>query len=84
MEKAKGAYANPIIFGSTPLLSGYIRKSNYEKLRNTSALGISVVGKGRVIGFTDGVTFRAFWYGTNKLLMNAIFYGPFISSEAGR
>ena len=84
MEKAKGAYANPMVFGNTPLLSGYIRKPNYEKLKNTSALGVSVVGRGRVVGFTDGVTFRAFWYGTNKLLMNAIFYGPFISSEAGR
>ncbi len=84
MEKAKGAYANPMIYGNAPLLSGYIRKPNYEKLKNTSALGVSVVGKGKVIGFTEGVTFRAFCYGTNKLLMNAIFYGPFISSEAGR
>lgn len=84
MEKAKGAYANPMVYGSAPLLSGYIRKSNYEKLKNTSALGVSVIGKGRVIGFTEAVTFRAFWYGTNKLLMNAIFYGPFINAESGR
>ena len=84
MEKAKGAYANPIVYGNSPLLSGYIRKSNYEKLKNSSALGFSVVGKGRVIGFTEAVTFRAFWYGTNKLLMNAIFYGPFIQAESGR
>ncbi len=84
MEKAKGAYANPMIYGGAPLLSGYIRKSNYEKLKNTSALGVSVLGRGRVIGFTEGVTFRAFWYGTNKLLTNAIFYGSFINSEAGR
>ena len=84
MEKAKGAYANPMVYGSAPLLSGYIRKSNYEKLKNTSALGVSIIGKGRVIGFTEAVTFRAFWYGTNKLLMNAIFYGPFINAESGR
>jgi len=25
--------------------------------------------------FTDNTNFRAFWYGTNKLLMNAIFFG---------
>ena len=84
MEKAKGAYANPMTYGNAPLLSGYIRKGNYEKLKNTSALGVSVLGRGRVIGFTEAVTFRAFWYGTNKLLMNAIFYGPFLNAESGR
>ena len=33
------------------------------------------MGKGLVILFTDNTNFRAFWYGTNKLLMNAIFFG---------
>jgi hypothetical protein len=33
------------------------------------------LGKGRVILFTDNTNFRAFWYGTNKFLMNAIFFG---------
>lgn len=84
MEKAKGAYSNPLVYGSAPLVSGYISKPNYEKLKNTSVIGVSVVGRGRVIGFTEGMTFRAFWYGTNKMLTNAIFYGPLINSEVGR
>lgn len=84
MEKAKGAYSNPMVYGTSPLMSGYIRKANYERLKNSSALGVSAVGRGRVIGFTEDVSFRAFWYGTNKLLMNAIYYGAFISSEATR
>ena len=33
------------------------------------------MGSGRVMVFTDNTNFRAFWYGTNKLLMNAIFFG---------
>ena len=28
----------------------------------------------KVIVFTDNTNFRAFWYGTNKLLMNAVFF----------
>jgi len=36
------------------------------------------LGKGKVIVFTDNTNFRAFWYGTNKLLMNAIFFGKFM------
>ncbi len=84
MEKAKGAYANPLTYGSTPLMSGYISKINYPKIKNTSGIGLSVMGRGRVIGFTEDLAFRAFWFGTNKMLMNAVFYGSFLSAEAAR
>ena len=84
MEKAKGAYANPLTYGSAPLLTGYISKVNYPKMKNTSGIGVSVLGRGRVIGFTEDVAFRAFWFGTNKMLMNAVYYGGFISAESAR
>jgi hypothetical protein len=84
MEKAKGAYANPLTYENNPLLSGYISKPNYLKLKQTSGIGVSIQGKGRVIGFTEDLAFRAFWFGTNKIAMNAIFYGGLISAEAGR
>ena len=84
MQKATGAYANPLSYGNAPLLSGYISKPNYAKLKNSSCLGVSALGRGRVIGFTDNLVFRAFWFGTNKIVMNAIFYGPLLSNEAGR
>ncbi len=84
MEKAKNTYANPLTFGSSPLVSGYISTPNYNRLKNSSCLGVSSLGRGRVIAFTEDHAFRAFWFGTNKLVANAIFYGGFISSEAAR
>jgi hypothetical protein len=84
MEKAKNAYGNPVVFTSLPLISGYISKSNYAKLKESSVAGVSVLGQGRVIGFTDNLCFRAFWFGTNKMLMNAIYYGPLINSASAR
>ncbi len=84
MEKGKGAYANPLTYESNPLISGYISKPNYTKLKQTSGIGVSVQGKGRVIGFTENLAFRAFWFGANKMCMNAIFYGGLVSAEAGR
>jgi Zinc carboxypeptidase len=84
MQKATGAYSNPLTYGNSPLLSGYISKPNYTKLKNSSCLGISTLGRGRVIGFTENLAFRAFWFGTNKMVMNAIFYGPLLSAEVGR
>jgi hypothetical protein len=84
MEKAKGAYSNPVVFTSSPLLSGYISKQNYAKVKDASVIGVSAMGRGRIIGFTDNMAFRAFWFGTNKLLTNAIFYGSLINEAAAR
>lgn len=84
MEKSTGVYSNPITYGNNPLMSGYISKKNYEKMKNASAVGVTVLGRGRVIGFTENLAFRAFWFGTNKMLMNAIFYGPLLSSSMSR
>jgi hypothetical protein len=84
IQKANGAYSNPLVYGNNPLLSGYITKPNLEKLKNSSVLGTAAVGRGRVIGFTENLAFRAFWFGTNKMLMNAIFYGPMIGAGASR
>lgn len=84
IQKANGAYSNPLVYGNAPLLSGYITKPNLDKLKNSSVLGTSALGRGRVIGFTENMAFRAFWFGTNKMLLNAIFLGPMISAEASR
>ena len=35
-------------------------------------------GNGVVIGFTDDTQFRGYWYGTNKMLSNAIYQSHFI------
>lgn len=84
LEKSTNPFANPIVYTDSPLLSGYISDENLDYLKGTSAAGVSNYGRGKVIGFTDNLNFRAFWYGTNKIFMNAIFFGPSISSAASR
>ena len=71
----KKSYNNPIQYTSNPLLSGYISKENLKVIKNTVPFKIQRFGRGSVIVFTDNTNFRAFWYGTNKLLMNTIFFG---------
>lgn len=84
MEKSKNPYANPLVFTSSPLLSGYISKQNYAKVKDASVIGVSAIGQGRAIAFTDNLCFRAFWFGSNKMLMNAIYYGPIINGASSR
>ncbi|MFD0864137.1 M14 family metallopeptidase [Sungkyunkwania multivorans] len=68
------SYRNPIKYTGQPLLSGYISEENLEQLKHTVPFKSQRLGRGKVIIFTDNTNFRAFWYGTNKLLMNAVFF----------
>ncbi|WP_299112700.1 M14 family metallopeptidase [uncultured Winogradskyella sp.] len=70
----KNSYNNPIKYTKNPLMSGYISEENLDSLSLSVPLKISSVGRGSIIAFTDNTNFRAFWYGTNRLLMNAIFF----------
>ncbi len=83
-EKSKNPYNNPVVYSDDPLLSGYISKENYELIKNSSALIVSSVGRGKTICFSDNPNFRAFWYGTNRLFLNAIFLGDLISTSSTR
>lgn len=69
------SYNNPIQYTKNPLLAGYISKENLKVIGGTVPFQVQRSGGGRVIVFTDNTNFRAFWFGTNKLLMNAIFFG---------
>ncbi|WP_026933770.1 M14 family zinc carboxypeptidase [Christiangramia echinicola] len=75
MEADEQSYNNPIQYTEKPLLSGYISKPNLDSIAKTVPFKHESLGRGEVMLFTDNTNFRAFWYGTNKLLMNAIFFG---------
>ena len=57
------------------LLSGYISKEQLSLLKGSVPFKHLRKGRGNILLLTDNTNFRAFWYGTNKLLMNAIFFG---------
>ena len=70
-------YKTPIRYTENPLLSGYISQNNLKTLKNTTPIKITGYGDGKIIYLTDNTNFRAFWYGTNKVLMNAIFFAGY-------
>ncbi len=81
LEKGKNIYSNPVVYTDKPLAAGYISDENKERLAGTAAVVVSRLGSGKVITMTDNPNFRAFWYGTNKLFMNAVFFGQTISGS---
>lgn len=78
IERGRNPYAYPVVYTDDPLLAGYISDKKEEALRNTAAVAVTKSGKGTIIVFADNPNFRAYWYGTNKLFMNSLFYGSII------
>lgn len=77
---ADNAYATPIRFTQKPVLSGYVHPESVATAAGSANVIVSRKGSGRTISMVDEPTFRAFWFGTNKLLANAIFFGHTIDS----
>lgn len=59
-----------------PLLAGFTAKPNRQVLADKAAIMAHREGRGRVIAFADDINFRAFFWGSAKLLSNAIFLAP--------
>lgn len=80
LNPAENPYSNPLIYTENPLASGYIHPENLEFAKGSAALQVKTLGQGKVIAFVDSPNFRAIWLGTNKLYLNAIFFGSLIKS----
>ena len=79
-EMPTNTYAAPLAYTSNPLMSGYLSSKNKELAKSAATIVVSAVGSGRVIAMVDNPNFRAFWYGTNKLMANMVFFGNLIRS----
>ncbi len=84
MEKSENPFATPLVYTSDSLWSGYVPAEKLPLIDNSAAAVVSAVGQGIIISFTDDLNFRAFWYGSNKLFLNSLFFGPVINSATAR
>lgn len=79
LQPGKNPYAIAAQYTANPLIGGYLHKSNAGKIANSAAVLLHREGQGRVILFSDNPNFRGFWYGTNKMFLNALFFGPVLN-----
>ena len=84
MNKATNPFATPLVYAEDSLWSGYVADEKLPLINNSAAAVISAQGRGIIVSFTDDPNFRAFWYGSNKLFMNSLFFGRLINSGTAR
>ena len=81
-EPAENVYATPLRYTDAPLVSGYSPRGFAESAAGSAGVIVSGKNGGRTISFTSNPNFRGFWYGGNRLLMNALLFGSTISGAA--
>jgi len=75
LAPSKNRFSTVARYTSNPHIDGYITPENLTLMRQSASIIVSKIGKGRVVLFADNPNFRSAWYGTNKLLMNAVLFG---------
>ena len=74
MSKDKQSFNNPILYTNDPLMSGYVSEENLSLLKKSSPFKLVRKGRGKILLMTDNTNFRAFWFGTNRILLNMLFH----------
>ncbi len=78
LELTRSPYSTPVVYDDQPLLSGYVSPVNLKALAGSAGVAVYSMGKGRAILIADNPNFRAFWYGTNRIFLNSLFFGPLV------
>jgi hypothetical protein len=80
MNRPDKPFVTVASYVKSPLMAGYTTDELQTLIGGSAAIVSHNFGKGKVIGFATNVNFRGVWYGTSRLMSNAIFMAGFIDA----
>ena len=83
MPPTENPFGTVIAYSDDPVVSGFVSGENKEALAGTPSLIAERSGDGSIILFADNPNFRGYWYGTNKLFLNAVFFSKLFEAPNG-
>jgi hypothetical protein len=81
-KPSRNPFSTVAQLSADPHLSGYISAPNRERLRGSPSALVDGLGRGTVVLLLDNPNFRGYWLGTNRLLLNAVFFGSLMTVPA--
>lgn len=81
LQKTNVPYVTVARYSKFPQLSGYADKTNVDKIAESTFMIAHNKGAGLVIGVTDNVNFRGFWYGTSRLMANSLYFSNWVDAD---
>lgn len=82
LAPSRNRYATVAKYTASSFVSGYASKDNIPRIDNSAAIVTSNEGAGTVVLFADDPTYRSYWLGTNRLFLNAIFFGNLLGGSS--
>jgi hypothetical protein len=80
LEPGNDPYSTPVRYTGDPLLAGFIGDERLAAMKNQPAVIAEKKGDGLMVRFANTPLFRGFWRGTEKLFINALYFGQVIES----
>jgi len=78
LKPSDNPYSTPVRYSREPLMAGFIGKERLADFAGLPAVIAEKQGQGLVIRFGNTPLFRGFWRGTEKLFINALYFGQVI------
>ena len=78
LAPASTPYSSPVIYNKEPLLAGFIGAERLEEIRDQPAVTADKRGEGLVVRFANNALFRGFWRGTERMYINALYFGQVV------
>jgi hypothetical protein len=80
LKPSSNPYSTPVRYSSEPLMAGFIGDERLAAISNQPAVIAEKQGQGLVIRFANTPLFRGFWRGSEKLFINALFFGQVVET----
>ena len=74
-QHSRNPFSTVVRIDDTPKVNGYLSERNRSRVAGVAWLVVSPQGQGNVVLFADDPAHRKYWHGTERLLLNAIFFG---------
>ena len=73
-------YNTPVRYLQDPLLAGFIGNERLQEIKGQPAVIAERHGKGLVVQFANNPLFRGTWHGTERLYVNALYFGQVVET----
>ena len=80
LKAGDNPFTTPLRYADQPLLSGYIGPRRLSEISGQAAVIAERHGKGLVVRFANNPIFRGFWRGSERLWVNALYFGPIVGT----
>lgn len=83
-KPSRNPFSTVVRIDDSPRVNGYLSENNRSRVAGTAWLLVSPQGQGNVVLFADDPAHRKYWHGTERLLLNAVFFGNLLNPTKPR